>query len=75
MLRAEARRRAGKDLTETDQNRLKNWMEMIKEQDAVVHYDPDTEEGFFYVPRQEGDDDLIHRPKAKTTPRPNADRD
>jgi hypothetical protein len=50
-------------------------MEMIKEEDAVVHYDPDTEEGFFYVPRQEGDDDLIHRPKAKTTPRPNADRD
>jgi hypothetical protein len=74
MLRAEARRRAGKDLTETDQNRLKNWMEMIKEEDAVVHYDPDTEEGFFYVPRQEGDDDLIHRPKAKTTPRPNADK-
>jgi hypothetical protein len=75
MLRAEARRRAGKELTEADVNRLKNWMEMIKEEDAVVHYDPDTEEGFFYVPRQEGDDDLIHRPKVKTTPRPSADRD
>jgi hypothetical protein len=48
---------------------------MIKEEGAVVHYDPDTEEGFFYVPRQEGDDDLIHRPPSKTTPRPNADRD
>ncbi|OIJ66033.1 hypothetical protein [Streptomyces mangrovisoli] len=75
MLRAEARRRAGKELTEADQNRLKNWMKMIQQENAVVHYEPDTEEGFFYVPRQAGDDDLIHRPKSKTTPRPNADRD
>jgi hypothetical protein len=74
MLRAEARRRAGKELTETDASRLNNWLEMLKEENAVVHYDPDTEEGFFYVPRQEGDDDLIHAPEHKTTPRPNADR-
>jgi hypothetical protein len=74
MLRAEARRRAGKELTETDEGRLANWLEMLKEEKAVVHYDPDTEEGFFYVPRQEGDDDLIHNPKQKTTPRPNADK-
>lgn len=75
MLRATARSRAGKDVTKTDQARLASWMEMLEENNAVVHYDPDTEEGFFYVPRQEGDDDLIHRPKQKTTPRPNADKE
>ncbi|WP_420312536.1 hypothetical protein ACOB87_37875 [Streptomyces sp. YS-B37] len=74
MLRAEARRRAGKELTETDSARLASWMKMLKEEGAVVHYDPDTEEGFFYVPRQEGDDDLIHSPTEKTTFRPNADK-
>ena len=75
MLRAEARRRAGKELTEVDKGRLDSWLAMLKEENAVVHYDPDTEEGFFYVPRREEDDDLIHRPKRKTTPRPNADKE
>ncbi|WP_329289579.1 hypothetical protein [Streptomyces pseudovenezuelae] len=75
MLRTEARRRAGKALTEGDQARLASWTEMLEENKAVVHYDGETEEGFFYVPRQAGDDDLIHRPKQKTTPRPNADKD
>ncbi|MFF4054599.1 hypothetical protein ACFYZ0_02245 [Streptomyces sp. NPDC001708] len=74
MLRTEARRRAGKPLTEGDQARLASWTEMLEENKAVVHYDGETEEGFFYVPRQAGDDDLIHRPKQKTTPRPNADK-
>ncbi|WP_432006292.1 hypothetical protein [Streptomyces parvus] len=75
MLRAEARRRAGKKLTEMDEGRLASWLEMLKEENAVVHYDPDTEDGFHYIPRQEGDDDIIHRPREKTTPRPNRDRD
>lgn len=73
MLRAEARRRAGKQLTETDAGRLESWKEMLEEESAVVHYDPETEEGFFYIPRQPEDDDIIHRPPKKTTPRPNAD--
>ncbi|MFF7800265.1 hypothetical protein [Streptomyces olivaceus] len=74
MLRAEARRRAGKELTSLDASRLANWKQMLKEEDAVVHYDPETEEGFHYIPRQPGDDDLIHQPKRKTTARPNADK-
>ncbi|MFD7259307.1 hypothetical protein [Streptomyces sp. NPDC059874] len=74
MLRAEARRRAGKELTEADTSRLTSWLEMLAENEAVVHYDEETEEGFFYVPRHEEDDDIIHRPKKKTTPRPNADK-
>ncbi|AFO10894.1 immunity repressor [Streptomyces phage phiELB20] len=75
MLRAEARRRAGKELTETDTSRLASWLDMLKDENAVVHYDPETDEGFFYIPRQPEDDDIIHRPDEKTTPRPNADRE
>ncbi|MDX3525062.1 hypothetical protein P1P75_00980 [Streptomyces sp. ID05-39B] len=75
MLRTEARHRAGKELTEGDQARLTSWKEMLETENAVVHYDPETEAGFHYIPRQEGDDDIIHRPKEKTTPRPNADKE
>ncbi|WP_405436563.1 hypothetical protein OG373_06340 [Streptomyces avidinii] len=74
MLRAEGRRRAGKELTETDESRLASWLGMLKKKGSVVHYDPDTEEGFSYVPRQAGDNDMIRRPDTKTTPRPNADK-
>ncbi|MGM9381128.1 hypothetical protein [Streptomyces antibioticus] len=75
MLRTEARQRAGNPVTPADQGRLKTWKEMLEEENAVVHYDPDTEEGFFYVPRQAGDDDIIHRPEKKTTARRNADKE
>jgi hypothetical protein len=68
MLRVEARRREkGEEaLSELELTRLTSWLKMLKEENAVVHYDPDTEEGFFYIPRGEGDDDLVHKPK-KTT--------
>ncbi|MFJ3775211.1 hypothetical protein ACIPX0_26295 [Streptomyces sp. NPDC090075] len=73
MLRIEARKRDKRELTENEEDRLASWKEMLKEEGAVVHYDPETEEGFFYVPRQKGDDDLIHKPAQKTTTRRNAD--
>ncbi|ATI18893.1 immunity repressor [Streptomyces phage Animus] len=75
MLRVEARLRDGQELSETDKARLESWKEMLEEEKAVVHYDPDTEDGFFYVPREASDTDLIRKPKEKTTPRLNADRD
>ncbi|MEU8133224.1 hypothetical protein [Streptodolium elevatio] len=74
MLRHEARRRAGHTLDEEDQKRLNSWHQMLKEEQVVVHYDPDTEEGFFYVPRLPGDDDIIRRPARKTTKRANSNR-
>ncbi|MDX3235362.1 hypothetical protein PV392_06640 [Streptomyces sp. ME03-5709C] len=74
MLRVEARFRDGRDLTETDRARLESWKEMLAKDGVVVHYDPDTEDGFSYIPRQKGDTDLIHRPPRKTTARRNADR-
>jgi len=64
MLRLEARVRAKAKLTKDEQGRLASWKEMLEEENAVVHYDPDTEDGFFYVPRTEGDRDFIHPPAA-----------
>ncbi|MFI5942216.1 hypothetical protein ACIBCB_18430 [Streptomyces uncialis] len=63
MLRAEGRRLAGKELTKDDEKRLASWRAELARKDLVVHYDPDTESGWFYVPRSEGDDELIHPPE------------
>lgn len=74
MLRREARRRQGMEASETDEFRLGRWLAGLEEDQAfVVHYDPDTEAGFFYVPREPTDDDIIRRPERKTTPRRAAD--
>ncbi|QTE28059.1 hypothetical protein [Pengzhenrongella sicca] len=74
LLRMEARARAGYQLTATDRSRLRSWNEKLVSQDLVVHYDDDTDEGFFYVPRRPGVDlDLIRQPERKTTTRPAAD--
>jgi hypothetical protein len=69
MLRQEARRREGLPLTEGYEARVNSWLEMLEEEGVVVHYDPDTEEGFFYVPREAGDDDIIRRPPEITRAR------
>ena len=55
------------------ESRLDSWLEWLKTENAVVHYDPETKEGFFYIPRQAGDKDLIHEPKSKTTTRKRVD--
>ncbi|AWN07548.1 immunity repressor [Streptomyces phage Goby] len=73
MLRVEARLRAGAKVSELELSRVTNWKQMLEEENAVVHYDPDTEDGFFYVPRQPDDDDIIHKPQRKTTPRRRVD--
>lgn len=64
LLRVEARRRAGLPLRDRDVKELESWLEELKRVDGVVHYDPDTEEGFFIVPRGERDKDLIHEPES-----------
>jgi hypothetical protein len=73
MLRAEARRRAGMELKDNYSKRLESWLQMLSDEDRVVMYQPDTDEGFFYVPRETGDDDIIRRPALKTTTRLAAD--
>ncbi|WNV90325.1 hypothetical protein [Umezawaea sp. Da 62-37] len=62
MLRLLARCRGDFALRDVDQTRLDNWLHELKLSNAVVHYDPDTEAGFFYVPREEGDSEFIRPP-------------
>lgn len=74
MLRVVARLRAGRDVNELDRDRLKTFNERLEADDLVVHYDADTDEGWFYVPRRPGiDNDMIREPEHKTTKRPAAD--
>lgn len=74
MLRQEARRRAGGVLTEKMEQALNIWLDGLEADGVVVHYEPDTEEGWFYVPRRPGvDQDIIRKPRRKTTERKAAD--
>lgn len=73
MLRVEGRRRAERDLRPEDRTRLTSWLNMLNEKQLVVHYDPDTDEGFFYVPREAKDTDIIRKPARKTSTRLAAD--
>ena len=64
MLRVEGRRREGRTLREVDAKRLESWRRTLTDNHLVVHYDPDTVEGWFYVPAREGiDTDLIRVPE------------
>ena len=64
MLRFEARRRAGMELREKDRKALEGWLLRLKEQNAVVHYEPDTDKGWWWVPREPQDGrSIIRRPK------------
>lgn len=74
MLRAEARKRAGKTLTPMMADMLESWLKGLERDGCVVHYDPDTEEGWWYVPRREGiDKDLIRVPERVTGRRSSSD--
>ncbi|MET8084674.1 hypothetical protein [Micromonospora sp. NPDC005237] len=73
LLRAEARRRAGKTLNQDDIYRVDALLRDLKERHAVVHYDPDTEEGFHLVPREPEDEDIIRQPAKVTRKRRSRD--
>ena len=63
MLRLEGRVRAGKPVSQDLLDDLVAWKQRLAELDAVVHYEPDTEEGFWFVKREPQDDDIIRKPK------------
>lgn len=64
LLRMEARRREGRKLRNGDMGRLNKWLEWMADEGVVVHYDADTVEGFYYIPRRPGiDTDIIRRPE------------
>lgn len=70
MLRTEGRRRAGLPIADSMTGRLDRWLAQMETDNTVVHYDPETEEGFFYVKRRpKSDPDLIRTPPRKTTQR------
>lgn len=51
LLRLLGRRRAGLSLNHEEDKRLSNWLAMLEKENAVVAYDPDSEEGFVYTDR------------------------
>lgn len=70
MLRVEARLRRGATVREEDAARLASWKAKAEASGTVVHYDPDTERGFWMVPRRPGVDvDLIRVPDHADTVR------
>lgn len=73
MLRAEARRREGKELSEKRAAEVDRWLASLERDGAVLHYDPDTEQGWWYVHRTAADADIIRKPARKTTLQPRAD--
>lgn len=74
MLRTEGRLRAGETLPESLATQHAAWRQRLDESDAVVHYDPETAEGFWLIPRREGiDRDLIRDPGLDDSGRPMTD--
>lgn len=62
LLRLEGRRRKGGHLTDRELHWLTTWREELAAANAVIVYEPDTEEGFFWVVRTGADSDIIRRP-------------
>lgn len=56
MLRSAARQDAGLEIGATLKPQLAAWQKTLVDEDAVIHYDPDTDEGFWLVPRRHGVD-------------------
>lgn len=64
MLRAGARISAGQEVSPVLRGRYESWQQRLLAEDAVVHYDPDTVDGFHYVKRRPGiDKGLVRNPK------------
>lgn len=64
MLRAEARRRAGRLLRAKVASSLDTWLDRLARDGTVVHYDRALTSGWSYVLRRDGIDlDLIREPK------------
>lgn len=67
MLRKEARRRAGLTIPVGAEHEVDAWIAGMAARGTVLHYDPDSEKGWAYVPRRDGiDKDLISEPARRT---------
>lgn len=70
MLRLVGRREAGQPLSAADALRLAGWERDLRARDAVVHYDPDTIDGFHWIARMPSDDVYIRRPETEESAPP-----
>jgi hypothetical protein len=62
MLRAKSRLDRGEEVGRIQRRQLDTWVAGLNADDACIHYDPDTEQGFWRVPRRPGIDGLIRDP-------------
>ena len=66
MLRAKSRLDRGEDIGPSQKRQLESWLAGLEADQACIHYDPDTEQGFWRVPRRPGLDGIIRDPGVKT---------
>lgn len=63
MLRLAGRMETGRKLSADEQRRFASWKRRLDEAGCVVHYEPRSEQGFWWVPRRPGVDcGLIREP-------------
>ena len=61
MLRLLGARKRGQSLSTEELRWLEGWLEQLNELNGVVAYEPDTDDGFFIVPRTEADGQSVVR--------------
>ena len=61
MLRLLGARKRGQSLSTEELRWLEGWLEQLNELNGVVAYEPDTDDGFFIVPRAEADGQSVVR--------------
>lgn len=64
-LRTEARRRAGATLSPHAAKVNEAFVRRLKEEGLVVHYDPNTPDGWFFIPREACDSDIVRHPATR----------
>ena len=65
MLRTQERLEAGLAVGPSLSRQVEQWRAGLREDDLVIDYDPDTDEGFTRVPRRDGVDwGWVHEPNA-----------
>ena len=62
MLRAKSRLDRGEEVGRIQRRQLETWLAGLEADQACIHYDPETEQGFWRVPRRIGIDGIIRDP-------------
>ena len=62
MLRAKSRLDRGEEVGRIQRRQLETWLAGLEADQACIHYDPETEQGFWRVPRRSGIDGIIRDP-------------